>query len=126
MRGVGQVRRQLATHPLSTLAVSTVTLMEIEFGLGQSPAKRPSVEAALGLWLPQMTILEYSEQDARVTASIRVALKVQGQPVGPYDLLNAGIALARGLTMVTHNVREYSRVEGLDVSDWVDDDFATP
>lgn len=121
MRGVGQVRRQLAVHALTSLAVSTITLMEIEFGLAQAPAKRPSVEAALGLWLPQMTVLDYSEQDARVTASIRVALKAQGQPVGPYDLLNAGMALARGLTMVTHNVREYRRVSGLEVADWVDD-----
>ena len=117
--GSGHVRLHLAAHPVTALAISSVTVMEIEFGLTRAPAKRAAVEAALGLWLPQVAVLEYSEQDARVTASVRTALRAQGQPVGPYDLLNAGTALARGLTVVTHNVREYERVAGLRVEDWV-------
>lgn len=121
VRGVGEVRRHLAAQPLSTLAISSITAMEIEFGLAQAPAKRGAVEAALAVWLPQVTVLDYAQSDARITASIRAALKAQGQPIGPYDLLNAGMALARGLTIVTHNGREYRRVTGLKVADWVDD-----
>lgn len=119
---MGQVRRHLALHPPSTLALSSVTVMEIEFGLAQAPAKRAAVEAALALWLPKMAVLDYDSADARVTASIRAALKAQGQPIGPYDLLNSGMALARGLILVTHNGREYRRVAGLQVADWVDDE----
>lgn len=95
--------------------------MELEFGLAQAPARRGAVEAALALWLPQVTVLDYSQSDARITASIRAALKAQGQPIGPYDLLNAGMALARSLTIVTHNGREYRRVAGLKVADWVEE-----
>ena len=121
---MGNVRGHLAQHVPSTLALSSVTVMEIEFGLAQAPAKRAAVEAALSLWLPRVAVLDYGAGDARVTASIRAALKAQGTPIGPYDLLNAGMALARGLTLVTHNVREYRRVAGLLVADWVDDELA--
>ncbi|OLV15720.1 VapC toxin protein [Deinococcus marmoris] len=121
---MGQVRAHMAQHPPFTLALSSVTVMEIEFGLAQAPARRAAVEAALALWLPKVTVLDYGQSDARVTASIRAALKAQGTPIGPYDLLNAGMALARGVTLVTHNVREYRRVAGLQVADWVDDELA--
>lgn len=120
---MGNVRGHLAQHVPSTLALSSVTVMEIEFGLAQAPAKRAAVEAALALWLPRVAVLDYGSGDAHVTASIRAALKAQGTPIGPYDLLNAGMALARGLTLVTHNGREYRRVAGLQVADWVDDEL---
>ncbi len=117
---MGQVRGHLALHPPSTLALSSVTVMEIEFGLAQAPAERAAVEAALALWLPKVTVLDYGSGDARVTASIRAALKAQGTPIGPQDLLNAGMTLARGLTLVTHDSRESRRVAGLMVVDWVE------
>ncbi|GAA5502397.1 tRNA(fMet)-specific endonuclease VapC [Deinococcus xinjiangensis] len=119
VRGSGQVRAHLAATPLAELAVSTITLMELEYGLSLKPAKRAAVEAALGLWLPQVAVMDFNSADVRVTASIRAALKQAGTPIGPYDLLNAGMALSRGLTLVTHNTGEYGRVEGLNVTDWV-------
>ncbi|WP_269845133.1 PIN domain-containing protein [Deinococcus arcticus] len=121
VRGEGAVRRHLAATPLTELAVSSVTLMELEFGLSLKPARRAAVEAALSLWLPQVTVLDYGPQDALITAHIRVALRQQGQPTQPYDLLNAGMALARGLMLVTHNTREYERVDGLRLADWMGD-----
>lgn len=119
VRGSGLVRTHLAATPLAELAVSTITLMELEFGLSLKPGKRAAIEAALGLWLPQVTVLDFTQGDVRVTASIRAALRQAGTPIGPYDLLNAGMALSRGLTLVTHNTREYERVTGLSVADWV-------
>lgn len=49
---------------------------------------------------------------------MRAALKTQGQPIGAYDALIAGCALARGLVLVTSNTREFARVEGLVLKDW--------
>ena len=119
VRGEGAVRANLAATPLADLAVSSVTLMELEFGLSLKPERRAAVEAALSAWLPQVQVLDYTPQDARITAHIRTALRQQGTPIGPYDLLNAGLALARGLVLVTHNTREYQRVTGLKVEDWL-------
>ena len=56
--------------------------------------------------------------DARRAGDVRAALRARGTPIGPYDVLIAGQALARGLILVTHNVAEFSRVEGLRVENW--------
>jgi tRNA(fMet)-specific endonuclease VapC len=63
-------------------------------------------------------VLPFTESDAASAAAIRSTLEKQKQPIGPYDTLIAGQALARGLTLVTANVREFARVEGLKWEDW--------
>ena len=50
---------------------------------------------------------------------LRADLARQGTPIGPYDLLIAGIAIANGLTLVTHNTREFSRITTLSLEDWL-------
>lgn len=73
----------------------------------------------LGL-LDQMAfeIVPFDASDARVAGAIRSQLEAIGSPIGPYDLLIAGQARARGLVLVTANHREFLRVEGLDCEDW--------
>ena len=63
-------------------------------------------------------MLSFDEEDARISGEIRAQLAKKGTPIGPYDVLIAGQALARGLTLVTANTREFSRVEGLRLVDW--------
>ena len=60
----------------------------------------------------------FDAADARAAGSVRNQLEAAGCPIGPYGLLIAGQALARGLTLVTANVREFQRVGGLDCEDW--------
>jgi tRNA(fMet)-specific endonuclease VapC len=67
--------------------------------------------------MPALTLLR--PQDARAAGQIKADLKRKGTPIGPYDLLIAGQARARGLTVVTRNVGEFRRVEGLTVEEWV-------
>lgn len=57
-------------------------------------------------------------------ASIQATLRAQGQPTGPYDLLDVGMAFSYGLTLVTPNGREYRRLAGLQVADWMDAELA--
>lgn len=66
----------------------------------------------------QFEVLTFDKEDARVAGEIRAALAASGTPIGPYDVLIAGQALARGLTVITHNMREFRRVAGLVVEDW--------
>jgi tRNA(fMet)-specific endonuclease VapC len=63
-------------------------------------------------------IAEFDEADAVAAASAKAALAAQGRMIGPYDLMIAGQALARGWTLVTSNAREFARVDGLTVEDW--------
>ena len=55
---------------------------------------------------------------AIIYGRLRATLEVVGQPIGPYDLMIAAISLANNLILVTHNVNEFSRVEGLTIEDW--------
>lgn len=66
----------------------------------------------------QFEVLDFDTDDARQAGEIRAALADAGTPIGPYDALIAGQALARGLVLVTHNTREFRRVPGLEVEDW--------
>ena len=64
-------------------------------------------------------VVPLSKADAARAGEIRAALRASGTPIGPYDVLIAGQALARGLTLITHNVREFDRVRGLKSVDWL-------
>ena len=66
----------------------------------------------------QFVSLPFDDAAASVYAIIRAHLESAGTPIGPYDLQIAAIALANGLTLVTHNTREFSRVPGLLLEDW--------
>jgi tRNA(fMet)-specific endonuclease VapC len=60
----------------------------------------------------------FSEADAMCAAQIRSVLKKEGRPIGPYDILLAGIAKNRNFTFVTDNISEFTRVEGLNIENW--------
>ena len=66
----------------------------------------------------QFEVLVFDTEDARSAGEIRALLGAQGTPIGPYDILIAGQAAARGLVLVTRNRREFTRVTGLEVQDW--------
>jgi len=66
----------------------------------------------------QFPVLEFDQEDARQAGEIRAHLASKGTPIGPFDVLIAGQAKARNLTLVTHNTSEFRRVEGLRVEDW--------
>jgi tRNA(fMet)-specific endonuclease VapC len=65
-----------------------------------------------------LAVLNFTEDDARVAAEVRTRLESNGQPIGSYDTLIAGQALARDLTLVTRNTREFERVDGLRLENW--------
>lgn len=113
----GVLRRIKATLP-SLVAVSTVTVMEIEYGLRLNPARARTLESVLSAFLKSVKVLPFERQDATAAAAIRAALRLAGKPIGAYDVLLAGCALCRGLTFVTSNTSEFRRVQGLSVEDW--------
>lgn len=98
--------------------VSSVTSFELWFGVersGRPDFNRRRLEHFLNGGAKE---IPFSEEDARHAALVRAALLRAGRPIGPYDMLIAGQAVARGLVLVTHNVGEFGRVQGLRVEDW--------
>ncbi len=116
-KGAGRVsERLLATAP-SEVALPSVVLYELEVRIAESaqPLKR---RAQLDTLLSVVTVLPLDDRSARKAADTSAALRKSGNPIGPMDTLIAGIALAHGATLVTHNVLEFRRVRGLHVVDW--------
>lgn len=96
-------------------ALSVVVLHELYAGAFESNRRARSLETILELNLP---LLRFDEDDARAAGEIKAQLKLRGTPIGHNDILIAGQARARGLTVVTRNVGEFGRVEGLKVEAW--------
>jgi tRNA(fMet)-specific endonuclease VapC len=100
------------------LAVPSVVLFELWYGVAKSSHAAENAER-LRIFLSGMVDpLGFDDEDAKSAGRVRAALEKGGTPIGPYDLLIAGQALARGLTVVTANVSEFGRVPGLGTVDW--------
>jgi tRNA(fMet)-specific endonuclease VapC len=97
------------------VGLSAIVLHELYFGASKSDRAEANLTRIDRL---EFERLDYTEQDALVAGDLRAALAAKGTPIGPYDVLIAGQALARDLTVVTHNTREFQRVSGLRVEDW--------
>lgn len=108
----------MKTTPPGLLAVSSITAMEVEFGLRLNPARARKLAPVMRALLQTVAIIPYGIEDARATAALRAALQKKGRSVGAYDALIAGCALARGLVLVTSNEREFRRVSGLQTENW--------
>ena len=101
----------------ATLNLSTVSLFEFEYGLERSGRRQAHLEV-FQRFRSVVEIADLNEDDAVAAAAVKARLAAQGEPIGPYDLLIAGQALARGWTLVTSNAREFERVAGLTIEDW--------
>jgi tRNA(fMet)-specific endonuclease VapC len=108
----------LARIPPENVAVSSITDMEVEFGLALNPKRLSRVGAVVKDFMHTIEHLPFDLPAARAAATLRAALHRRGRPVGAYDSLIAGLALARGLVLVTANEREFQRLEGLAVENW--------
>jgi tRNA(fMet)-specific endonuclease VapC len=97
----------------------SVVLGELSDGAIRSgPANEAKNRALIAQLRSQFTSLPFDDRAAEEYGRIRAHLLLQGTPIGPNDMLIAAIALANGLTLVTHNTKEFSRVPGLMLEDW--------
>lgn len=117
-RGVESVLDRLKRTPKTDVAISTVTAMEIEYGLKLNPARARKIEPMIRSLLQDMTELPFAHEDALAAAAVRAALAKRGTTIGPYDVMIGGTALRHGLVMVTSNGDEFERISGLGLEDW--------
>jgi tRNA(fMet)-specific endonuclease VapC len=114
----GRVVQRLRDHSPDDVAVTIITIAELWFGADKS--KRPAAaRREMDGFLEPFDVLPFDREAAAAYARSRLALERMGRPIGERDLLIASIALARGLTVVTHNVSEFGRVPGLKTEDWL-------
>lgn len=98
--------------------LSSIAIFELWYGVHNSDRKESNA-AGLARFLDGFEdVVPFDGEDGNVAGEIRTQLESIGKPIGPYDLLIAAQALRRDLTLVTSNVREFSRVKGLKWVDW--------
>jgi len=100
------------------VCVSSVVTFELWYGVAKSVHQALNTQRFEAFLAGPIISLPLDDEDARVAGSIRAALQASGTPIGAYDLLIAGQAMARQLTLVTANVSEFSWVKGLSWQDW--------
>ena len=113
-----QALKKLRGKSPGQVGVSSITLAELQFGVANSSRRLDAASALSEFLLP----LETAPFDAAVTSHyglVRADLMRRGLPIGPLDMLIAAHALSLDAVLVTHNVREFSRVKGLRVEDWL-------
>ena len=116
-RSNAAVLRRLQRVPVADVCMSVVTKSELLYGVEVSP-RRAQDAAALAAFLPYVEVLDFPDEAARNYAEIRADLQKPGSPIGANDLFIAAHARSLGLTLVTNNTAEFSRVTGLRLENW--------
>jgi tRNA(fMet)-specific endonuclease VapC len=99
----------------TAIFTSSLVMHELYYGAAKSARVADNLTHLENVGLQ---VVEFDASDAKAAAQTRVNLERRGTPIGPYDVLIAGQALARDLTLVTRNIREFARVDGLRVENW--------
>ena len=111
--------KNLTKREPEEICISAITMAELEYGINHS-SKPEKNRIALMMFLAEITVLPFDAEAAYDYGEIREDLQRKGELIGANDLLIAAHARSHGITLVTHNVGEFSRVENLNYEDWYD------
>ena len=118
MRGDRSVIDRIKNHSPSDLLLSTITLAEILYGIEKSPIKKKERRLKIKQISSLLGMCPFDEIAAEEYAVIRTQLEREGRVISERDTQIASIAMANRLIVVTHNVKEFGRVDKLKVEDW--------
>ncbi|GAB4058462.1 type II toxin-antitoxin system toxin VapC [Uliginosibacterium sediminicola] len=111
------VRQHFARYDVEDIAISSIVAGELYYGTAKSGSKKNFF--ALEAFLNEFEILPFERIEAIRTGELRAFLAQKGSPIGPYDVQIAAHALTQELTLVTNNEREFRRVPGLKIENWI-------
>lgn len=115
-----QVAHECFTRHQGQISISSVTLMGLVYDAEKSSQPERNPRDIEGL-AARLSVLPYDEAAAIHTGQIRAELARAGTPIGPYDQMIAGHTHAQGLILVSNNLREFERVSGLRLKNWIGD-----
>lgn len=114
-----QVLEKFKSYSVGEIGVSSITVAELQYGVEKS--QRPAQNRkALSQFLIPLVIADFDDQAAEAYGKARAALEAQGTLIGALDTLIAAHALSLGVTLVTNNTREFSRVADLRLTNWAE------
>jgi tRNA(fMet)-specific endonuclease VapC len=113
-----RVLKRLSAYKVGEIGISWVTLAELEFGVAKSRHLEKN-QAALDEFVLPLEIANFDREAARVYGGVRATLEKKGSPIGSLDMMIGAHALCLGATLATTNTREFSRIKGLTIVDWL-------
>ena len=113
-----QALQKFSEYQVGDIGISAVTLAELRYGVAKSQ-HQASNQVALDEFMLPLELAAFDEQATLAYGVLRAVLEKQGTPIGPLDTMIAAHALSLGVTLVTNNTREFNRVPGLTVVDWI-------
>jgi tRNA(fMet)-specific endonuclease VapC len=114
-----KILRKFERYPSHEFGISSITQAELQYGVAKSKSKKTN-QFALDEFLLPLTILPfYGEKLVACYGEIRVLLESKGMTIGPLDMLIAAHALSQDLTIISNNIKEFSRVPNLKCDNWV-------
>ena len=118
-KGDPAVVPRLQALPRSQIALPSVVLHELRYGLARLPAvaAQPRLEA-VSRFIAPLEMLDFDDACPQVATTLRAWLESERRPMGAHDTLIAATALRHGAALVTRTVAEFSRVPGMEVIDW--------
>lgn len=111
--------KRLFNSNIGRLCISSVTWGELIYGAEKSSNPASNLDQLEG-FAARLEILSFGSNEAKQFGQIRSELEVKGDLIGPYDMMIAGHARSQGLILVTNNLREFKKVDGLRIDNWVD------
>ena len=119
MRGHALIVDRMAYElSVETLFISSISFLELIYGVHRGTRPMEEREKIMQFVGNGLQVIDFTMADAEIAGDVRGDLAARGVPIGNFDLLIAGQALARGMILVTANTREFERVRGLFVQDW--------
>jgi tRNA(fMet)-specific endonuclease VapC len=118
LSNTGRTQQKLQTISPSEVAISAITTMEVLYGFELKAVARRRYSARFQTLCAIVETIPFDQATASVAANIRASLKIKGQPIGSFDLLIGATALVHGCILVTSNLREFERIDGLNVENW--------
>lgn len=113
-----EVRKHFKRFVPGDIAISTITVAELQYGVEKSAAREKNALALEAFLLP-LEIASFDTESALAYGKIRAELERQGKPIGGMDMLIAAQAMAQSFTLITHNLKEFERISGLRCETWV-------
>ena len=113
-----QALKRFNAYKVGDIGISWVTLAELEFGVAKSQHLEKN-QAALDEFILPLEIATFDRETARVYGRVRATLENKGTPAGALDTMIGAHALSLSATLVTNNTKEFSRIKGLTVVDWL-------
>lgn len=113
-----EIKEKFNAYEVGEICISSITVSELYCGVYKSQMVEKNLQA-LALFLAPLNIMDYNEKASIEYGKIRAVLESAGKVIGSLDMLIGAHALSLGVTLVSNNTKEFERIDGLKLENWV-------